>query len=220
MGKPRARLVLADDHAIVTEGLRRLLEPEYEVVATATDGAALVRAARALRPDVVIADVSMPQLNGVDAVREIRRELPATRAIFLTMHADRTYLEEALEAGAAGFVVKHSASDEIREALAVVLRGRVYVSPAVESRSGARAGEAPAPRAGRRLTPQQRRVVQLVAEGHTVKQIARMLALSPKTVEFHKYRVMRDLGLRSTAQLARYAMEHGLVTQGDQIGKR
>lgn len=218
MGKPRGRLVLADDHAIVTEGLRRLLEPEYEVVATATDGLALVRAARALRPDAVIVDVSMPRLNGIDAVREIRRELPATRAIFLTMHADPTYLEEALEAGAAGFVVKHSASDEIRDALAAVLGGRTYVSPAVERRSGIRPGDE-SHRDGRRLTPQQRRVVQLVAEGHTVKQIARALMLSPKTVEFHKYRVMRDLGLRSTAQLARYAMEHGLVARGNPLGE-
>jgi DNA-binding NarL/FixJ family response regulator len=202
MKADRPTLLLADDHAIVTEGLRGLLEPDYEIVGTAADGAALVKAARALKPDVVIVDISMPKLNGIDAVREIRRARPKTRAIVLTMHADRTYVGEALEAGAAGFVVKHAASDEIRTALLTVLRGSTYVSPSVDG------GERPRTA---KLTPRQRQVLQLVAEGYTVKRIARALALSPKTVEFHKYRIMRDLGVKTTAELIQYAVEHGLA---------
>lgn len=210
----RPRVVLADDHAIVLEGLRQLLEPEYEVAATVGDGRALLKAAADLHPDVVVADISMPLLNGIDAIRELRAALPALPAICLTMHADRTYLSEAIEAGAAGFVVKHAAAEELREALRAVLRGGTYVSPLVGGRGAARIRIAVTSRVGRaggELTARQRQVLQLVAEGHTVKRIARMLGVSPKTVEFHKYRILAQLGLNSTAQLARYALQHHLI---------
>ena len=210
----RVRLILADDHGIVAEGLKQMLEPEYEVVAIVRDGRALVDAARALRPDAVVADISMPLLNGIDAIGQIRRQLPKTRAICLTMHADRTYVAAAFEAGATGYVVKHSASEELREALQAVLGGATYISPLVggAGRTRRKAGGARArvPLASR-VTPRQREVLQLVAEGYTGKRIARMLGLSPKTVEFHKYRLMRQLGLGSTAQLVHYAINHAMT---------
>jgi len=210
----RPRIVLADDHAIVLDGLRQLLEPEYDVVAAVGDGRALLRAAERWSPDVVVADITMPLLNGIDAIRKLSAAHPGMRAICLTMHADRTYLTEALDAGAAGFVVKHAAAEELRKALSAVLRGGTYVSPSVGGRGAVRC-KAFAPLAGEReratLTARQRQVLQLVAEGHTVKQIAAMLEVSPKTIEFHKYRILALLGLHSTAQLARYAQQHGLV---------
>ena len=211
----RVRLILADDHSIVAEGLKRMLEPEYEVLAIVADGRALLDAARALRPDVVVADISMPLLNGIDAIGQIRRQLPKTRAICLTMHADRTYVAAAFDAGATGYVVKHSASEELREALHAVLNGGIYISPLVGGvgqtrKAGGARGQVPL---ASRATPRQREVLQLVAEGYTGKRIARMLGLSPKTVEFHKYSLMRNLGLRSTAQLVHYAIQHRLVPE-------
>ena len=209
----RPTVILADDHGIVAEGLKRMLEPDYDVVAIVRDGRALIDAAGALHPDVIVADISMPLLNGIDAIRQIRRQLPATRAICLTMHADRTYVAEAFEAGASGYVVKHSASEELRDALEAVLRGGTYVSPLVGGVGRTRKADGArrqAPRV-RRVTPRQREVLQLVAEGYTGKHIARMLGLSPKTVEFHKYRLMRQLGLGSTAQLVHYAINHALT---------
>lgn len=213
-GSARVRIILADDHAIVTDGLRRLLEPEYQVVAVVGDGQALLKAARELKPDVVVADITMPLLNGIDAVRALRRRQPAIRAILLTMHADRTYVAEAAAAGASGFVVKHAAADELRTALLAVLRGGCYVSPLIGGPGAMGAGrraQDPLASAGRTLTSRQRQVLQLVAEGHTVREIAKLLCVSPKTVEFHKYRIIDVLGLDSTAQLVRYAVEHGLL---------
>lgn len=212
--RARPSLVLADDHAIVTDGLCRLLEPEYDVVAAVSDGRALLEVVGQLRPDAVIADISMPLLNGIDAIRELRKAHPAIPAICLTMHADRTYLAAALAAGAAGFVVKHAAAEELHQALSAVLRGGSYVSPMVGGCGARRQGRGlpPASRAaGAKLTGRQRQVLQLIAEGHTARQIAQLLGVSPKTVEFHKYRIRALLGLNSTAQLARYALQHGLV---------
>lgn len=208
--KRPARIVLADDHGIVTEGLRLLLEPEYDVVATVRDGQAMLEAACALRPDVVIADISMPVLNGVDAIRQLARQAPRVRAICLTMHADRTYVAEALEAGARGFVLKHSAPDEIRDALRAVLAGGTYVTPSL---GGADATRRPGGRRAERrvLTTRQRQILRLVAEGQKVKQIACALGVAPKTVEFHKYRMMARLGLQSIAQLVQYAIRHSVV---------
>lgn len=211
-GSALPRIVLADDHEIVTEGLAALLEPDHEVVAKVHDGAELLAAARTLLPDVVIADISMPVVNGIDAIREIRQACPQTRAICLTMHADPTYVAEALAAGATGFVAKHAAPDELREALYTVLRGGTYVSRrAGGSGASMPRSRAPASAAAHALTPRQRQIVQLIAEGYTVKRAARALGVSPKTVEFHKYRAMRDLGIDSVAELVRYAARHGLA---------
>lgn len=202
----RVRLVLADDHGLVAEGLRMLLEPEYEVVAIVPDGAALIDAVREYRPDIVIADISMPRVNGIDAIRALRREAVGVRTICLTMHADPTYLAEALDAGARGFVLKHSAPDEIRDALRVVVSGGTYVTPLLDSATRPRKLR-PIP-----LTARQRQVLRLVAQGYTVKRVAQAIGVSPKTVEFHKYRVMERLGATSTAELVRYAVQHGVAT--------
>jgi DNA-binding NarL/FixJ family response regulator len=213
-GAHRPRVVLADDHTIVTEGLCRLLEPEYAVVATVADGEALIAAALELRPDIVIADISMPTRNGIDAIREIRRELPQVRAICLTMHMDRMYLAEAFEAGASGFAVKHAATEELRHAIRAVLGGGVYVSPLVGGRGadrGRRFGRGSGSRMPAKLTLRQRQVLQLVAEGYTVREIASMLALTPKTVEFHKYRIIETMGLESSAEMIRLAIQHGMI---------
>ena len=209
------RGVLADDHAIVTDGLRGLLESEYEIVAVVADGQALIEAVRKLRPDFVIADISMPQRSGIDAIQEIRREFPLIAAVCLTMHADRMYLAEAFSAGAAGFVAKHAAAVELRQALRTVLRGGTYVSPLVGG-SGPMHGRPFAKRAVARslfkLTVRQRQVLQLVAEGRTVREIAALMNLAPKTVEFHKYRVMANLGLKSSAAMIQFAINHGMIS--------
>jgi DNA-binding NarL/FixJ family response regulator len=211
----RPRGVLADDHAVVTDGLRSLLEPEYAIVAVVADGEALIEAVRSLRPDFVVADISMPLRNGIDAIREIIREHGPINAICLTMHSDRMYLAEALGAGAAGFVAKHAASSELRQAIKAVLRGGSYISPLVGGRGAVRGRPFATDTAARglfKLTSRQRQVLQLVAEGRTVREVASVLGVTPKTVEFHKYRIIDGLGLKSSAAMIQFAVEHGLVS--------
>ncbi len=209
-----ARVIIADDHMIVSEAVRSLLQPEYTVVAAVADGRALLRAARELRPQAAIVDIAMPLLNGIDAIRVLAQEQPQLRTVCLTMHADRAYLQEAFAAGASGYVVKHGAGDELRTALRTVLSGGEYVSPPLGIGQALRE---PAPEvsppgvSGFALTQRQRQVLQLVAEGYTVKQIARLLKLSPKTVESHKYRLLASLGYDSTAQLVQFALRNGLI---------
>lgn len=206
----RPRILIADDHVLVVEGLRKLLEDEFDVVGTVENGRALLAAAERLKPDVILVDVSMPLLNGIDACARLRRLVPSSRVVVLTMHADRSYAAEALRAGAAGYVLKGSATSELVRAIRSVLRGGRYVASALPQSilAGARlAGEAPPGH----LTARQREVLQLVAEGRSAKQIGAMLRISVKTVEFHKARLMDQLALRSTAELTRYAMQHGIV---------
>ena len=206
----RARILIADDHQLVVEGLRKLLEDEFEVVGTVDNGHALLAAAGRLKPDVILVDVSMPLLNGIDACARLRGLVPSSRVVVLTMHADRSYAAEAFKAGAAGYVLKRSATSELVRAIHTVLRGQRYVARALPASilAGARlAGEA---RPGH-LTARQREVLQLVAEGRGAKQIAALLRISVKTVEFHKARLMDQLDLRSTAELTRYAVQHGIV---------
>ncbi len=210
----RPRLLLADDHTLVLEGLRKLLEPVFELVETVEDGRALLRAAQKLRPDVILLDISMPLLNGIDAARQLRKTLPDCKLIFLTMHADPAYVTEAFRAGAAGYLLKRSAASELVNAIHEVMRGRYYVTPLVAKEMLTSVLSPPAegcqPPAG--LSTRQREVLQLVAEGHTAKEIAGLLNVSAKTVEFHKSRLMQRLGLRTTAELTRYAIQHGLVS--------
>jgi DNA-binding NarL/FixJ family response regulator len=206
----RPRILIADDHVLVVEGLRKLLEDEFDVVGAVDNGRALLAAAERLKPDVVLVDVSMPLLNGIDACAHLRALVPSTRVVVLTMHADRSYAAEAFRAGAAGYVLKGSATPELVRAIRSVLRGGRYVARALPAGVLARerlAGEA---RPGH-LTLRQREVLQLVAEGRSAKQIAAVLRISVKTVEFHKARVMDQLALRSTAELTRYAVQHGIV---------
>lgn len=213
----RPRIVLADDHTLVLEGLRKLLETEFEMVGTAEDGRSLVRLAQEQEPDVIVLDISMPQLNGLDAARQIKKLLPSCKLIFLTMHNDPQYAREAFQTGASGFLLKRSAASELPQAIHAVLKDQFYVTPAI-------AKEVLAPvfdstqrfpeHQGHtdRLTPRQREVLQLVAEGKCTKEIACTLNLSVKTVEFHKTHIMKELDLHTTAELTKYAIAHGLVT--------
>ncbi len=205
----RARILVADDHRIVAEGLRGLLEPEFELTEIVQDGRALIEAHDRLRPDVVVADVTMPLLNGIQAVRQLRQAGSRAKFIILTMHPDTGYAVEALEAGAAGYVLKHSAPDELVTALREALAGRTYITPRIAGPvlEALRRGGGSKPR----LTARQTEVLQLVAEGRSAKEIAAILDLSPRTVESHKYAIMELLGVKTTAELVQYAVKEGLV---------
>jgi DNA-binding NarL/FixJ family response regulator len=210
----RWKLLLADDHDIVIAGLRQVLDqPDMEVVGAVKDGRALLQAAEELKPDVIITDVTMPSLNGLDAARQIRKLDPKARIVFLTMHSDIGYAMEALALGHCGYVLKSSVADELPRAIHEVLEGRTYVARAIadavqraiEARSRERAPGV------QRLTTRQREVLQLLAEGRPVKEIAFALRVSPRTVEFHKYRIMEELGVRSVAELVRSAISMGIL---------
>jgi DNA-binding NarL/FixJ family response regulator len=211
----RWRLLLADDHDIVIEGLRRVLDhPDFEIVGVVKDGHSLLRAAQDVQPDIIITDVTMPLLNGIEAVRQIRTKNRTTRVVFLTMHPDVTFATEALAAGASGYVLKNSAGEELVPAIREAMKGRIYVTKsiaeAVKHAISSRAKSWRSPL--EKLTSRQREVLQLLAEGLHVKEIATKLHVSPRTVEFHKYRIMDELGLRTAAELGRYAARHGMVT--------
>ena len=207
----RATVLLADDHAIVAEGLASLLQGEFALVGTVANGSELLEAARRLRPDLIVTDLAMPGLNGLDALRQLKAEGIAARVVVLTMHANAHVAAEMLRAGASGFVVKHAAGQELIAALHAVLRGRRYVNPDLAEDVLAALAEPSAPATGS-LTPRQRDVVRLLAEGRTMKEVAATLGVSPRTVETHKYQSMEALRLKTTAELIRYALEHGLTT--------
>lgn len=209
----KVRVLIADDHQIVAEGLRSLLEPEFELVGIVADGREALAAVQALRPDVVVLDITMPTLNGIEAAAQLRAAGCPARVIFLTMHREATYAARALDAGAAGFVLKHAAATELVTAIREAVQGRTYVTPLIAAellreyrdRDGHRAT------AFEQLTPRQREVLQLVAEGRSAKEIAHLLHISPRTAEFHKARLMEVLGATSTAELVRHAIQHGLT---------
>ena len=207
----RPRIIIADDHALVLEGLVTLLSHDCDIVATAEDGPTVVKRVEEFRPDLVLLDISLPLLNGVEATREITARMPEARVIMVTMHADATFVRQSFAAGASGYVVKRSASRELLQAIAQVLAGGTYVSPHVTSDHGSEPPGLPASSFGR-LTHRQKQVLQQVAEGRSAKEIAATLAISVKTVEFHKNGIMRSLGLRNTADLVRFAVKHGLVS--------
>jgi DNA-binding NarL/FixJ family response regulator len=209
---PRARILLADDHTIVSEGLRKLLESEFEVVGTVADGKALCNEATRLKPDAVLVDISMPVINGLDAARRIRRELPETKILFLTMRPDLSYLRDAMKLGASGYVLKRSAARELVIALRTVLRGKTYVAAELletikdpKLRNALQSGRV------RALTERQREILRLIAVGKSNKEIADILSLKTGTVSFHRKAIARKLGVSSTAALTSYAMEHGLA---------
>jgi DNA-binding NarL/FixJ family response regulator len=211
---PRPRILLADDHTLVLEGLRKLLEDDFELVGTVEDGRTLVNVAQELEPDVVVLDISMPQLNGIDAARQIHKLLPNCKLIFLTMHTDPHYAQEAFQAGASGYLLKRSAASELPQAIQAVLKEQHYVTPAITKEVFTPfliKSDQPSSKKGP-LTPRQREVLQLVAEGQCTKDIATILNLSVKTVEFHKSHIMKELDLHTTADLTKYAISHGLVS--------
>ena len=201
------RVFLADDHKLLVEAFRKLLEPACEVVGTSTNGHALLRAAPALNPDIILLDFSMPRLNGLDAARQLRRLLPDTKLIILTVNDDPDLASTALEAGVSGYLLKTCAASELFEAINAVLKGRRYVTARIRKgmeESFVRWGTTRRP--VRPLTPRQREIVQLLAEGNTMKETASLLRLAPRTVAFHKYRVMEVHGLKSNADLIQFAI--------------
>jgi DNA-binding NarL/FixJ family response regulator len=206
----RPTILIADDHRTVVEGLVRLLRDQFEVVATVANATQLLDAAARLRPDVIIIDVSVPAMSGIEALRRLAADKGDTKIIVLTMHGDAELATEAMRAGASGFLVKHAAGEELPTAINEVLQGRIYLTPAMTRVVFARLS-APAPPAAVRLTGRKREVLRLIAEGRRMKEIADILSLSTRTVESHKYEMMHALGVQSTAQLVRYAVEHRLV---------
>ena len=212
----RPRILMADDHSLVLAGLRRLVEEEGDVVGTVEDGRALVEEAQRLRPDLILLDISMPLLNGLDAARQLTKLVPDSKLIFLTMHATPTYVAEAFKAGAAGYLIKQSAAAELKQAIQAVQRGQHYMTPSVtKDMLGTTLHPSEGPVCKRpvtALTPRQREVLQLIAEGKGTKAIASILHISVKTVEFHRTRLMEELNLHSAAELTKYAVSEGLVS--------
>ena len=212
MKKPR--LLLADDHTILIEGLKALLAPEFDVVATAGDGRAVLEAAKEYQPDIVLLDISMPGLNGIEAARRLKQSNPDAKLIILTMHGDLSFVRAAFEAGASGYVLKQSAATELVTALREVDTGRRYISSLILERLGTETLtflRRPAKLSGD-LTSRQREVLQLLAEGRVRKEIAEILGVSVKTVEFHKQKITEKLGLHTDAELTAYAIRHGIAS--------
>jgi len=209
----RPRVLLADDHRLVAEGLKSLLSPEFELLEVVEDGRALVAAAKKLRPDVIVADITMPHLNGIDALTQLKKDNPDAKVVLLTMHQDVTYARRALESGASGFVLKHSAPAELIAAIRAALSGQTYITPALAGEVFQAIQHQPQTSSdpAAKLTPRQREILQLLAEGRSAKEIADTLAISPRTVEFHKYQMMETLGLHHSAELVHFAIKHGIV---------
>ena len=210
----RPRILIADDHELVVHGFRKLLGSAYDIVATVTDGQALVKAADEFSPDIVLVDINMPQLNGLDAIERVKAHQPRLRFIVLTQQEDPDTAAEAIRRGASGFVLKSSAPAELFEAIAEVLRGRVYVSEKIaRGPSSVFAADAVRHARGGELTLRQREVLQLLAEGKSMKEAAHVLDVTPRTIAFHKYSMMEQLGLKTTAELIQHAVSLGLVSQ-------
>ncbi len=206
-----ARLLIADDHAIFAESLRTSLEKSFDVVGTVIDGRAMVREATRLAPDAVIADIGMPLLNGLDAARRIKERTPPVRFVFLTMQDDPNLAAAALELGQVAFVLKHSGVLELQKAIECVLRNQSYMTPKLRSVDWMET-RARARQFSKDLTPRQRDILQLFAEGRSIKEIAGQLNLSEKTVEFHKHHIMIAFNLKSNAALVLFALKHGLIS--------
>lgn len=206
------RVMLADDHTILVQAFRKLLEPRFEVVGTVSDGRALLEAAPRLKPDVIVADIAMPLLNGLDAGRQLKVIMPAVKLIFLTMNEDPDLAVEAMRAGASGYLLKNSAPSELFRAIQDTLMGKSYVTPQIAR--GMREVFIRDPRPKKKhasLTIRQREVIQLLAEGKSMKEAADILKVTPRTVAFHKYRIMKELGLKTTADLVQYAVKSAIV---------
>jgi DNA-binding NarL/FixJ family response regulator len=209
----RPRVLLADDHRLVREAFAQLLAPECVVVGAVADGRALLTAAAELRPDIVVLDIAMPLLNGLDTARQLRQTMPTVKVIFLTVNEDPELAAEAFRAGASGYLLKNSAASELSRAIKEVFQGRSYVTPLATAGlvdTFLHEGE-PAKRTGE-LSPRQREVLQLLAEGHTMKEIARVLKITPRTVAFHKYTMMEGLGIKSSAELVQFAIKQRVVS--------
>ena len=208
---PRTRLVVADDHVLVLGGLAKLLEEKFQIVATANDGRQVLEVCQQLKPDVVLLDITMPLLNGIETARQLSRTLPEIKIVFVTVHSDAEYVREAFRAGAQGYVLKRSAPSELITAIRTVVSGGRYITPLVSQYIAESLEKQPSETDKAILTTRQREVLRLVAEGRTAKEIAALLGITTKTVEFHKSSIEVRLGLHSTAELIRYALEHDLL---------
>ncbi|HZN44597.1 MAG TPA: response regulator transcription factor [Nitrospiraceae bacterium] len=220
----KPRVIIADDHALVAEGVTKLIERDVQLVGSVADGRALVQAVEKLNPDLALVDISLPLLNGLDACRQIKKANPTVKVIVLTMHLEKHFVTEAFRAGVSGYVLKQSVADELIFAIKEVLKGRTYVSPlvtqnlveqALQPAPGAQPIDQQAPPS--HLSLRQREVLQLVAEGKSTKEIASTLNVSIKTVEFHKTRIMKELKLHSTAELTKHAIALGLVSINEAV---
>jgi DNA-binding NarL/FixJ family response regulator len=212
--KPSARLLIADDHQLMAEGCKSLLEPEFQVVGIVSDGRTLIKTAASLKPDVIVVDIAMPHLNGLDASEQLKHKLPSAKVVFLTMNTTAEIAAEAFRRGASAYVLKHSAAEELVTAIRQVLRGQSYLSPLIAketvtfliSRGRTDAEEE------KRITKRQSEILQLLAEGMSMKQVAAELDLKPGTVAFHKYRMMEALGIKTNAELLEYAIKRQMIS--------
>lgn len=211
MTKPR--ILLADDHSLVAEALKKLLEPEFEVVGIVADGRALLRVAPQLKPDLVLVDLNMPLLNGLDASEQLKEALPKVKIIVLTMNEDAEIAAETMEKWASGYLLKKSAGSELVKAVREVLRGGKYVTPVLQEAIGEIGPRDSRCDSGRTLTPRQRETLQLLAEGYTMKEAADILHLATRTIAFHKYGIMREFGIKTNAELLRFAINQKIVNK-------
>jgi DNA-binding NarL/FixJ family response regulator len=207
----RPRVLLADDHTLLLDAFHKLLNEECDVIGTVSNGRELVAEAVEARPDVVVVDIAMPLLNGIDATRQLKQLVPATRVIILTMNEDADVAAEAFRAGASGYLLKRSAGSELIAAIREVMKRRSYVTPLVTEGLVGSILHQPAPVPARELTMRQREILQLVAEGHSMKEIATILNITPRTVAFHKYRIMELLNMKTTAELIQFAIKQHIV---------
>jgi DNA-binding NarL/FixJ family response regulator len=206
-------VLLADDHRLLREAFVKLLEPDCDVLGAVTDGRALLEAAAKLRPDVVVLDIAMPLLNGLDAARQLKRSMPSVKVIFLTVSEDPELAAEAFRAGGSAFLLKNSAASELLQAIADVMQGRSYVTPlATRDMVDNLLHRPESAKGSRELSLRQREVLQLLAEGRTMKEIASILKITARTVAFHKYSMMEDLGIKTTAELVQYAIKARIVS--------
>ena len=209
----RTRILLADDHTMISAGFQKLLEPHYEVVGSVGDGRALLKAAAELNPDVVLLDVGMPLLNGLDAARALKKTMPHVKLIFLTMNPDSDIAAEAFRAGASAYLLKNSQASELLQAVHDVVRGLSYVTPQISRAMEERFIRDPrAANRPRELTGRQREVLQMLAEGRSMKEIAYVLQITHRTVRFHKARIMEELGITTNSELVKYAMKQGIIS--------
>jgi len=206
------RVMLADDHTMLIEAFSKLLSPKCEIVGTVSDGHALLEAAVRLKPDVIVLDISMPLLNGLEAARQLKTKLPTVKLVFLTMNEDPDVAVHAMELGAAGYLLKSSAASELFQAIQAVLKGKSYVTPRIaRGMQEAFIRNPPSKKHEKTFTPRQREVIQLLAEGRSMKEAADILNVASRTVAFHKYRVMEEWGLKTTADLIRFAIRSRII---------
>jgi DNA-binding NarL/FixJ family response regulator len=206
------RTIVADDHALLTESLRKLLEPHCEIVATVADGRALLKAAKELKPELIVLDIGMPRMNGFDAGRQLREMMPAIKLLFLTMNEDPDLAVEAMRMKASGYLLKTSAASELFDAIRAALRGKSYITPCiVRGMQEIFIRHPEGSKQTKKLTPRQREVLQLTAEGKSMKETADILNITPRTVAFHKYHMMEELGLKTSAALVQFAIKHNIV---------